>query len=224
MALTPQLVSRCFRVEPEVPSRFVRANDSDFSETIERLLAQHHGSLWVFAYGSLIWKPCFVPVELQRGAAIGWHRAFSLKMERFRGSPEFPGLMMVLARGGRCNGLLMRVEDGTEGQVISDLLRRELPNREFLRMARWISVESNSDRVRALVFWAGRFPPLDASGISDADAARMIATACGHVGSCAEYLYETVVALEKHGIRDRNLWRLQALVAAEVSKRDLRPI
>ncbi|TIW30865.1 MAG: gamma-glutamylcyclotransferase, partial [Mesorhizobium sp.] len=46
--------------------------------------------------------------------------------------------------------------------------------------------------------------------------ARVLARACGHVGSGAEYLYNTVSHLEEFGIRDRNLWRLQELVADEI--------
>jgi len=44
----------------------------------------------------------------------------------------------------------------------------------------------------------------------------VLARACGHVGSGAEYLYNTVSHLEEFGIRDRNLWRLQQLVADEI--------
>ena len=51
-------------------------------------------------------------------------------------------------------------------------------------------------------------PPLP-----EAATAAILAEAAGHVGSCAEYLHETVASLEALGIRDRRLWRLQALVA-----------
>lgn len=77
-----------------------------------RLLQESDGApLWVFAYGSLIWKPDFDAVEWQRGAPRGWHRSFCLKMTRRRGSRAQPGLMMALERGGRCNGILFRLAD-----------------------------------------------------------------------------------------------------------------
>ena len=46
--------------------------------------------------------------------------------------------------------------------------------------------------------------------------AHTLARACGHVGSGAAYLLQTVAKLEEFGIRDRNLWRLQQLVADEI--------
>ena len=49
--------------------------------------------------------------------------------------------------------------------------------------------------------------------LTDDAVADALARACGHVGSCAEYLLETVIHLEELGIRDRRLWRLQAMVA-----------
>ena len=53
--------------------------------------------------------------------------------------------------------------------------------------------------------------------LSDRDVARYIAEACGEKGSGAEYLLETVLALEKLRIRDSRLWRLQRLVAGHLS-------
>ena len=72
----------------------------------------------------------------------------------------------------------------------------------------------------ALVFWAGSLPLLTRTGLSPEETAGILARACGHGGSCADYLYQTIVHLEEHGIRDRNLWRLQALVAAEIARWD----
>lgn len=84
-------------------------------------------------------------------------------------------------------------------------------------MVRWITVATEPGKLRALVFWAG---PKQGNGISPKlpleEVASVLARACGHAGSCAEYLYNTVSHLEALGIRDRNLWRLQRLVANEV--------
>jgi cation transport protein ChaC len=105
MALTPDLVSRAFRVEPEIPpeAHFTPLGDDAFAELADGLLdGPRSAPVWVFAYGSLIWKPVFAPDAVRRGIAHGWHRAFTLRIERFRGTPEHPGLMMALAPGGRC--------------------------------------------------------------------------------------------------------------------------
>ena len=78
-------------------------------------------------------------------------------------------------------------------------------------------VKTEAGKLRALLFWAG---PKQGDGISLKlpleKVAWVLARACGHAGSCADYLYNTVSHLEALGIRDRNLWRLQQLVAEEI--------
>ena len=48
--------------------------------------------------------------------------------------------------------------------------------------------------------------------------ADVLARSCGHWGSGAEYLLNTVSHLEAKGIRDSNLWRLQRLVAVRIER------
>ena len=69
--------------------------------------------VWVFAYGSLIWNPACAVEETCLGLALGWHRAFRLRLTRWRGTKQQPGLMLVLDRGGRCKGLLQRLPRAT---------------------------------------------------------------------------------------------------------------
>ena len=220
MALTPELVARAFRVEPELPpgNGFTRASEAEQAALTERMLLDRADApIWVFAYGSLIWKPVFTPDEVRVGIASGWHRAFTLRLESFRATPDRPGLMMALAPGGRCSGLLLRLPQADRRGALTALIDREVPFLEVRSMIRWISVQTEAGPVRALVFWAGDCPPHTVRGLSPEETARRIARACGHVGSCADYLYQTVSHLESVGIRDRNLWRLQALVATELA-------
>ena len=81
---------------------------------------------------------------------------------------------------------------------------------------RWFTLHSEEGPLRALVFWAGPTGPGIQRGLPLEEAASRIARACGPVGSNAEYLRNTVSSLEAHGIRDRNLWALQRLVAKEL--------
>jgi glutathione-specific gamma-glutamylcyclotransferase len=96
------------------------------------------------------------------------------------------------------------------------LLRREVGGKQGLRCVRWITVESERGKLRALAFWARPTKRGDAIKRPLADVARILARACGHIGSGADYLFQTVSKLEEFGIRDRNLWRLQQLVADEI--------
>lgn len=170
----------------------------------------------MFAYGSLIWKPAFESVEQQRATAFGWHRSFCLDMVRWRGSAEQPGLMMALERGGRCNGVIYRLPEGEKPLQIERLLRREISDHESIGSVRWLPVRTAQGRLRALGFWVGVTGRGTSLNQPLERVAQVLARACGHVGSGAEYLYNTVSHLEAFGIRDRNLWRLQELVANEI--------
>ena len=92
--------------------------------------------------------------------------------------------------------------------------RREMRGRGYV--ARWLPVATEAGTVSALTFLANRANDRYAGRLSDAEIAEKIAAACGHAGPSAEYLFRTVEACERLGIRDRHLWNLQALVAARL--------
>lgn len=224
MRLTPDLVARCFRPVSETEtSRYSDLSDDQMAAEAARL---HAGApqpdIWIFAYGSLIWKPVFTPVQTVRARAHGWHRSFCIELPSWRGTPETPGLMMALARGGSCVGLAMRLDPATAEADLLALVRREMPYHELLGNARWISIEEEAGagqaprRHAALTFYADPVGEEISHRLPLDTVARRLAHACGHAGSCAEYLYNTVAHLEAAGIRDRNLWHLQRLAAAEI--------
>ena len=215
------MVRRAHRDEPDpgpVPG-FTPASEAEIEALAARLLAEgDRGDPHVFAYGSLIWKPEVEPVETLRGTLRGWHRSFCLQLTTWRGSAAQPGLMLALERGGACVGLLQRLPAEGRLEALTKLVRREIPHREGAGMARWAEVETEHGRRPALVFWAGPKGPGIEHRLPLPTVAHRLAHACGHGGSGAEYLYNTVEHLEAAGIRDRNLWRLQALVAEEIGR------
>ena len=226
MALTAELVARCHREEPDLglPPDLTEVTDADFEAAAEAMLkSRQPGPLWLFAYGSLIWKPAFDAVEHCRATAHGWHRAFTMQLTRWRGTPQQPGLMMVLEPGGACTGVAYRLPDENHHEQMLRLLRRETASREGLQAVRWITAETPQGKVPALSFWTGIKEPFRVEKQDHARVAQILARACGHVGSGAEYLFQTVSKLEEHGIRDSNLWRLQHLVAEEIQRRELPP-
>ena len=219
MHLTSDHVARATRPVADFtyPSSFTRATDADYAGLVDRLLAERpDGSLFIFAYGSLIWKPTFEPVARRRAVARGWHRQFCMQIRGHRGTPEAPGLMMALMSGGRCVGLALEVATGAERRVLEDLCRRELPFVETLGERRWLRLDTAEGPLRGLVFWAGPTGPSIRRSLPLPVAAAQMARACGPRGSTAEYLHNTVRSFQEHGIRDRNLWALQRLVAEEI--------
>ena len=222
MALTPELVARANRAVPDPgPEPHIEyQTDADYDEAVDRILsARPAGDVWLFAYGSLIWKPEVEHTAEQMGRARGWHRSFCFRVTRFRGTREKPGLMMALDRGGECRGVLYRLPQDDLPAMLGRLFRREFTSKPANSMPRWITVEPEGGApLQALAFVMNRRSPVYTGRLSPDEVADILATACGHWGSGAEYLHNTVRHLAGRGIRDRNLWRLQALVAVRLAR------
>jgi cation transport protein ChaC len=86
-------------------------SDEERRQSLEATLAAQPvpGDVWLFAYGSLIWNPAFHYAERQPVLIRGWHRQFCLATPIGRGTPEHPGLVLGLDRGGSCRGVAFRI-------------------------------------------------------------------------------------------------------------------
>ncbi|MFC3839154.1 gamma-glutamylcyclotransferase [Paracoccus rhizosphaerae] len=191
--------------------------DADLDALAARLTEGKPRPIPIFAYGSLIWNPGFEVQARRRATAIGWHRDFSLSLEHFRGTPERPGLMLALAPGGTCEGLVLDIAEGTETESLRAVLRRELVAHELSANASWIEVETERGREIALTFYAG---PVGAPlvQLTLAQQAMRLATAAGQAGSGAEYLLRTARGLADLGIHDDYIWTLQKMVAEAIDE------
>jgi cation transport protein ChaC len=175
----------------------------------------------VFAYGSLIWRPAFEPAERLRATALGWHRSFSLRQKRFRGTPDLPGLMMQIDAGGRCEGIVQIIPARREWEILSATWRREMTVRPPSYIPRWIDVHLDGERSprKVIAFTANEQSPNYAGALSPEEVAQCLSEACGHWGTGAEYLLETVTSLEAEGFHDPYLWDLQDRVARLIEGR-----
>ena len=81
--------------------------------------------LWVFAYGSLMWRPGFDYLERHEGRLIGAHRALCVYSFVHRGTPEKPGLVLGLDHGGACRGIVYRVAARKRAATIEYLRSRD---------------------------------------------------------------------------------------------------
>jgi cation transport protein ChaC len=218
LRLTPELVALIAReVEDGGPAPgAVVHSESDYEASLEALLAAgawRGEDVWVFAYGSLLWNPAFDVAEQKAAVLHGWHRAFCIRLTRFRGTPEEPGLMMSLVPGGSCRGALYRIGGDRVLESLRKLWRREMTVKPPNTPPRWVVARAGSTEVRSITFAADRKGPNYVSGLTGEQIASVLCKAVGHWGSGAEYLLQTVDHLERQGIRDANLWRLQRLVA-----------
>lgn len=219
MDLTADLVALVERIEPDPgPDPDTREfEDSDYEVAADALLSQYRPeSLWVFAYGSLIWNPVFEHIEQRRAVAHGWHRSFCLKLTRWRGTREVPALMLALDRGGTCVGIAYKVAGNDIRNQLVKLLDRELDAIPATNIPKWINISTNEGPLKALAFIALPTGRAYAGKQPLANVASVLARAAGHYGSSAQYAFNTISKLEEHGIRDRNLWQIQKLIASEI--------
>jgi len=221
LSLTAELVALVDRREPDSGPEYglIELSDEDYDLAAHQILLHKADKpFWLFAYGSLIWKPDFEHVEHVACKAFGWRRSFSLDIVRWRASPQQPGLMMALDYGGCCHGVAFRLPEGNDHTQMLRLLRRETSYKEDLPPIRWIDVHAGRNKFRALTFWAAPRAKGYYVNLSLEEQAQRLARAAGHVGTSAEYLHNTIVKLEEFGIHDSYLWRLQKLVADEIRR------
>jgi glutathione-specific gamma-glutamylcyclotransferase len=192
-------------------------NDAEIEACLVTMLEGRppNEDVWLFGYGSLMWNPAMHFAERRGGRVLGWHRKYCLWLEAGRGSPENPGLMLALDRGGTAAGALFRVP---ADQARAELLlpfRRELFTYSY--EPRWVSVATPDGAVRAVTFVVNREGQSYVRRLELERVAKHIATASGPLGSCLEYLHRTLDSLHALGLSDsmlREVLRLCALRAA----------
>jgi len=162
--------------------------------------------LWIFGYGSLMWNPGLAFVAKRVGTIYGFHRNFCQWSRINRGTPERPGLVLTLERGGCCRGLAFRLTGSTSREELRALWRREMSLGSY--HPRWLECHAGSDRLPVLAFIVNRACSGYAGKLTMDAMVQSIATARGKYGSSAEYLFQTQAALESHGILDARVKRL----------------
>ena len=170
-----------------------------------------HGDLWVFGYGSLMWHPGFDHLEKRPAKLIGEHRALCIYSFHHRGTPEKPGLVLGLDRGGACNGMAFRVAEKLRLATIAYLREREQVTSVYREVIRSVWLDGDArERVGALVYVADRSHVQYAGRLSIDAQLHLIRQGHGNSGPNSEYVVSTVEALEREGFRDAGLHRLAA--------------
>jgi len=168
--------------------------------------------LWVFAYGSLMWRPGFTYAEARRARLTGYRRAFCIYSVHHRGTPQRLGLVLGLDRGGACEGVAYRIAAANAAAVKAYLRARELVNGVYREAFLPVELEHPPTEATALAYIVERAHPTYAGGLPPSLQARLIRSAKGLSGANLDYLVSTVRHLHELGIRDRELERLITLV------------
>jgi glutathione-specific gamma-glutamylcyclotransferase len=162
--------------------------------------------LWVFGYGSLMWRPGFDVLERVPARLVGLHRALCVYSYVHRGTPERPGLVLGLDRGGACRGIAFRVAAKARADTIAYLRAREQVTSVYRETTRRIELEDGARRqVRALCYVVDRGHVQYAGRLTLADSVHHVRQGHGQSGANRDYVLETVRALEALGYRETDL-------------------
>jgi cation transport protein ChaC len=167
--------------------------------------------LWVFGYGSLMWRPGFDHIDRRPARLLGAHRALCVFSHVHRGTPEKPGLVLGLDRGGSCRGVAFRVEASKREVTIAYLREREQITSVYRETTRPIVLLDDPDAdVRALCYLVDRSHEQYAGALSRERQLELVRQGHGRSGVNRDYVLATVKELEALGIRDATLEWLAA--------------
>ncbi len=189
--------------------------DEERTLQIAGMLAQSPNPerVWVFGFGSLIWNPAFHYAERRTAHVHGFHRQFCLWAKAGRGSPERPGLMLAIERGGSCHGVAYRIAPDKVASELDVLWRREMLTGAYRPV--WVAARTPQGIEHAITFAANRSHERYVRGLDVHETAQLLATGSGPLGTCCDYLFDTVSHLRDLGIRDKRLEVLEAAVRAK---------
>jgi glutathione-specific gamma-glutamylcyclotransferase len=176
--------------------------------------------LWVFAYGSLMWRPGFFYEEALHARLVGYRRCFCIFSVHHRGTPDRPGLVLGLDRGGTCEGIAYRIAATRADETMRYLRSRELINGVYRETQAPVQLLKGQDReVMAHMYIVERAHPDYAGALPLTVQASLVRGGKGQSGANLDYLINTLRHLSELGIRERALERLLTVIGAYAARR-----
>jgi cation transport protein ChaC len=170
---------------------------------------------WIFAYGSLMWNPQFTFDARHVATIRGYHRSFRVWSRINRGTPENPGLVLTLERGGSCRGLIYRIAPDRVQEEMQRIWKREMTFGSYC--PKWLDCVVGDESFRALAFTVNRQCSGYTGEIPEEVMVEAMASAKGRYGPAHDYLFKTTETLREHGIRDSRVEHLTNLVKARMA-------
>jgi glutathione-specific gamma-glutamylcyclotransferase len=162
--------------------------------------------LWVFGYGSLMWQPGFPYLERVPARLIGLRRALCVYSFVHRGTPEKPGLVLGLDRGGACRGIAYRVAAAERDATVLYLREREQVTSVYVETMRRITLATAPPQdVTALAYMVDRGHVQYAGRLSLDRQLHLVRQGHGRSGANRDYVLSTVSEIEAQGFRDSEL-------------------
>jgi glutathione-specific gamma-glutamylcyclotransferase len=179
-------------------------------------------SHWVFGYGSLMWRPGFDYLRCLPATLKGYHRRLCIYSHQYRGTPDKPGLVFGLDRGGSCNGVVFEVAGAQWPETLAYLREREQLNEVYAEVRKSVVATGMDRPVEALTFIVRRAHTQYAGHISDEEIFRLVEQGHGQFGACRDYVENTLQHLRGLDICDQRLERLCAWLEKGLRNKSLR--
>jgi len=163
---------------------------------------------WVFGYGSLMWRPGFDFRERRQALLRGLHRRLCIYSHVHRGTPERPGLVMGLDRGGACHGIAYRVAEENWERTLAYLREREQATSVYIETMRQVTLRADAALgaparpVSALLYVADHAHPQYAGRLGIEEQIAFVRQGEGISGPCADYVASAISHLNEMGLAD----------------------
>lgn len=165
--------------------------------------------LYVFGYGSLMWRPGFPYVTRQLATVRGRHRRLCVYSWVHRGTQARPGLVMGLDRGGACRGIVFEVADAKADATLDYLREREQITNVYLERVLPVLC-ADGTTVNAVTYVVDRAHPQYAGRLSLDETLGVVRGAVGQSGPNEAYVISTADHLTELGVADPRLHTLAA--------------
>ena len=176
-------------------------------------MTQKH-EYWVFGYGSLMWRPGFEHVASEPALIRGYHRRLCVYSYVHRGTPDSPGLVLGLDRGGSCHGMAYRVDAIRWPATLAYLREREQVTSVYLEARKTVQLRQSQRRVEAIAFLVDRGHRQYAGRLDTARLLDLLRRGEGISGRSADYLFSTLSHLRAMNIHDASLEHVAKELAA----------
>ncbi len=167
---------------------------------------------WVFAYGSLIWRPDFPYVHAEPATLEGFHRSLCVLSHKYRGTEDCKGLVFGLDQGGTCQGLAYEVAADRWAETHAYLTMRELVTHVYKEKLLPVGLTVSQREVLAMTYVVDRDHQQFTGELDQGQVLEYIRQGHGEAGSCADYVRQTAAHLRQMGCVDAELEALSQLI------------
>jgi len=172
---------------------------------------------WIFGYGSLMWRPGFDFLRSEPARVHGYHRSLCVYSHVHRGTPEQPGLVLGLDRGGSCHGMAFEVPPEKWLETIAYLRAREQVTSVYLEKRKSVTLIASGLMVEAVTYVVDRAHRQYAGVLDDVAVEHHVRSGRGVSGACADYVMNTLLHLRDMKIHDPALERLARRLEAQAA-------